>query len=256
MVLKLIVDQEGVMKCIALFFRVFLVLCVVGVLAACARQSGAASKNDQLLAKECQKNVFLQKYNCSLASVQDSAMQNDADAQYALGYMYYYGVGTTQDQQTAMNWINKAAAQGQPQAVQAAKLLAKKTLVKAGDASVSVDKKIAKHGQSEKPALHQSQASSLKRPHVAHFAKQTKNLGLQLMGNRNKASIEAFIRQHGLHSSVSIYKTTYQGSAWYVLIYGNFVNQETAKTALKQLPAKLKSLKPWVRPLKGLQSVD
>lgn len=72
---------------------------------------------------QCLGNAFLQKYGCSLERVQQAAQSGDPDAQYALGYMYYYGIDTIQDTQTARLWISKAAAQGQPLAVKAMQLL-------------------------------------------------------------------------------------------------------------------------------------
>lgn len=38
----------------------------------------------------------------------------DAAAEYALGYMYYYGYGTTQDLETGYFWIKKSADQHYP----------------------------------------------------------------------------------------------------------------------------------------------
>lgn len=67
----------------------------------------------------CTNNPFLQKYQCSFSRVEQAARSGDPDAQYALGYLYYYGIGATQDRQTGLMWIRKAAAQGQPVAQQA-----------------------------------------------------------------------------------------------------------------------------------------
>src|SRR3990167_5127501 len=67
----------------------------------------------------CSTNVYLAKYGCSLERVQVAAENGSADAQYALGYMYFYGIGTVQDKQTASLWIQRSAAQGQPLAKKA-----------------------------------------------------------------------------------------------------------------------------------------
>ena len=48
-----------------------------------------------------------------------AARSGDADAEYALGYMMYYGKGTKQDINGSFHWFQKAAAQGQPQAIKA-----------------------------------------------------------------------------------------------------------------------------------------
>ena len=56
--------------------------------------------------------------------VEQAARSGDPDAQYALGYLYYYGIGTTQDRQAGLVWIRKAAAQGQSVAQEALRTLA------------------------------------------------------------------------------------------------------------------------------------
>lgn len=71
----------------------------------------------------CTENAFLQKYQCSFTRIEQAARAGDPDAQYALGYLYYYGIGATQDQQTGLVWIKRAAAQGQPVAKNALKVL-------------------------------------------------------------------------------------------------------------------------------------
>jgi DamX protein len=53
-----------------------------------------------------------------------SAENGDAEAQYALGYMYFYGKGgAPKDSGLAKSWISKAAAQKQPQAIRALALI-------------------------------------------------------------------------------------------------------------------------------------
>jgi septal ring-binding cell division protein DamX len=81
------------------------------------------SGNDQVAPYLCEKNSFLRKYNCSLSAIERAASKGDPDAQYALGYMYFYGVGTIRDTESATLWIDRAAAQGQPLAKQAQSLM-------------------------------------------------------------------------------------------------------------------------------------
>jgi len=78
--------------------------------------SGSQSAN---YAPACSSNPYLMKYNCSINKIQSAAENGSADAQYALGYMYYYGIGTVKDKQTADLWIQRSAAQGQPLAKKA-----------------------------------------------------------------------------------------------------------------------------------------
>ncbi len=47
------------------------------------------------------------------------AEAGNSEAQYALGYMYYYGLGIAKDQDIARSWIQKAAQQKYPPAITA-----------------------------------------------------------------------------------------------------------------------------------------
>ena len=56
------------------------------------------------------------------------AKKGNPEAQYAVGYMYYYGQGVVPDKRKAFFWIRKAAHLGQPDAVDALKILHDKPL--------------------------------------------------------------------------------------------------------------------------------
>lgn len=107
-----------------------LVLTCGSLLTACAntssthnQPSASAQNNTTIASSACIGNAYLQKYGCSMQRIQKAARAGDPDAQYALGYMYYYGVGTISDKQTAKQWIGRAAGQGQPLAVKAEQLM-------------------------------------------------------------------------------------------------------------------------------------
>jgi DamX protein len=65
----------------------------------------------------------IQLNNLSLEQLNMAADAGDPDAQYALGYMYYYGKHVPQNNQIALNWMRRAAVQGQEQAIKALALL-------------------------------------------------------------------------------------------------------------------------------------
>ncbi len=67
----------------------------------------------------CNDVPYLRKYNCSVDRIEQLAEAGNMDAEYALGYMYYYGIGTDKDSYTAIAWIRAAAGQGQSDAVKA-----------------------------------------------------------------------------------------------------------------------------------------
>lgn len=65
----------------------------------------------------------------SFDQIKSAAQNGDADAQYALGYMYFYGKsGAPKDPVAAKNWIGKAASQRQPQAMKALDLMNKQSV--------------------------------------------------------------------------------------------------------------------------------
>ncbi len=82
-----------------------------------------AQSTTRVTQRLCQQNAFLHKYDCSLARIERAAVAGDPDAQYALGYMYFYGVATVQDRETAMLWIDRSASQGQALALRARHML-------------------------------------------------------------------------------------------------------------------------------------
>lgn len=68
-----------------------------------------------------------EKYREAFIRLKPEAEKGQPDAQYAVGYMYYYGQGVVEDRKKAWFWITKAAQAGQPDAVEAATILSKKT---------------------------------------------------------------------------------------------------------------------------------
>ncbi len=64
------------------------------------------------------ENFLAGNYSQAFSQLISAAQMGNPNAQYAIGYMYYYGLGIVPDRQVAMVWIQRAANQGQPQAIQ------------------------------------------------------------------------------------------------------------------------------------------
>lgn len=92
-----------------------LLSCSMALLASCSTNKSTSFKTE----KSAQK----QRYAMSFNEIKTAALKNDADAQYALGFMYYYGKQVPRDMGAAKKWIRKAANQGQPRAITAMKLM-------------------------------------------------------------------------------------------------------------------------------------
>lgn len=71
-----------------------------------------------------------QDYRRAFIRLKPEAEKGQPDAQYAVGYMYYYGQGVVEDRKKAWFWINMAAHLGQKDAMEAVSILEKGSLKK------------------------------------------------------------------------------------------------------------------------------
>ena len=93
--------------------------CLIGVLIL----SGCASNTSQTPFGEAKTNFDQKNYQNAFAKIQGPASAGNAEAQYALGYMYYYGKGTPVNQALGKQWILKAAQTGNKNAQQAYQMI-------------------------------------------------------------------------------------------------------------------------------------
>lgn len=87
----------------------FILICVG--LCACA--------TDQTLLAQGKQSFIVGDYHQAFKTLQPLAVKGNPDAQYAVGYMYFYGYGTPKNDPLAYKWMQSAAAQNQPEAKQA-----------------------------------------------------------------------------------------------------------------------------------------
>lgn len=88
---------------------VFIAICLV-------LQSCASAKMAQEL--QLGKMTFESgDYSLAFHQLLPLAAQGNPEAQYAVGYMYYFGYGTTQDEHAGIYWMEKAAQQGYSPAI-------------------------------------------------------------------------------------------------------------------------------------------
>ena len=59
----------------------------------------------------------VEEYRRAFIRLKPEAIRGQPDAQYAVGYMYYYGKGVVEDRKKAWFWINAAAHASQPDAI-------------------------------------------------------------------------------------------------------------------------------------------
>ena len=70
---------------------------------------------------EGKANFKEKHYSLAYRQLLPLAVKGNADAQYAIGYMYYYGKGIDYNEELAENWLRKAAKQGHTHAIEALK---------------------------------------------------------------------------------------------------------------------------------------
>jgi TPR repeat protein len=128
----------------------WILLLVVGaaLLAACATRPPAASGTPQAdhggpkaLAATIRHSRLAYRagrYVEAMRLLAPLARAGNADAQYTIGYLYYYGYGTNRDPQRALKWIRRAAARGNARAITALRTLFSMS-ARSGGAARTVD---------------------------------------------------------------------------------------------------------------------
>lgn len=99
-----------------------LLLAMLVWLGGCAGLGGSGDEPSQQAANEREGYQYAETaylagdYPEALRILRPLADQGDAEAQYVLGYMYYYGQGVASDPKVAQDWIRRAADQGHEKA--------------------------------------------------------------------------------------------------------------------------------------------
>ena len=244
-------------------------LLAAAVAAAAMVTTGCAARHHstagQVSTQLCEKNTFLKKYRCSLTNLERSASSGNADAQYGLGYMYFYGIATIRDTEAATLWIDRAAAQGQPLAKRAQALLnhAKSRYMQArrakvvkqkrataafssGDDDLSLNAFATSGPAAQSAVVHHSVSTH-------HKAAANRYFTLQLMATPHFKRLVKFIHRYHIADDVNYFAVKHGNQTLYVLLYGKYPSAFAAKQAVKHLPKGIRSMRPWVRSSGAIQ---
>jgi TPR repeat protein len=82
-------------------------------------QKDAQTENPELILAQAKKAYFEQQYQEVFQLLFPLAVTGNDQAQYVLGYLYHHGLGVEKNDQQAMNWIQRAASQGNKKALEA-----------------------------------------------------------------------------------------------------------------------------------------
>jgi DamX protein len=125
-----------------------------------------------------------------------AAENGDAEAQYALGYMYFYGKGgAPKDSALAKSWISKSAAQKQPQAIRALALINAK--------SPNAYSKDYPKATNTSQATNEGEAQEIKPVIATRKTELTDEKAMTLVDMRNRKTMatDAYSQQPGFSSN-------------------------------------------------------
>lgn len=95
---------------------------VVMALASCVTTSDSSAPSFD----QGEKAFKTGDYKTAYQNLYPLAVDGRPDAQYAVGYMFYYGKGIAKNERIGESWIREAAVNGSSQAEQALELLTQK----------------------------------------------------------------------------------------------------------------------------------
>src|SRR5580700_10421648 len=80
---------------------------------------GCMPQTDDHILNQAKSDFQHHDYSQAFNLLMGLAEKNNAQAQYTIGYMYFYGLGVQKNTEQAKYWIKKAADNGNPNAIRA-----------------------------------------------------------------------------------------------------------------------------------------
>ena len=176
-------------------------------------------------------------YDPGLAAAwwEKAAKQGLALAQHNLGSLYALGQGVDQDLDKARYWYRLAIENGSEKSAAALDELDR---LSAKPASGAVA-----------PAATGPQPQTVVVTPAWIDAHAGNSFTVQLAAVRERQDVERLLARHGWQREMLIYHIGAGGNSFWGLGYGVFDNASSARTAIAELPEKLRAAKPWPRSL-------
>lgn len=242
-------------------WRLLILVSVCSLLQSCA----SCVLSDSL---QSGKSYFIEgNYKEAFHRLLPVAACGDRQAEYAVGYMYYYGYGVPRDGESGIFWMNKAAAQGYQPAIRALNLIKQPQNYQPGPQhALSEEASVAKEGYqgNHEEVTHEISYGSdshtpvalLSPPHASPANPYgPKNYSFQVYGAYHLADAEHFRKRLATQQPTHIWHTEHNGRDWYILTYGHYTSLAQTRLAKPELPEQINELEPWVRNVEGLESV-
>lgn len=227
-----------------------LLLCAM-LLAGCAAMPGDREPVGKPTLDEARAAFLRQDYGTAARLLEPLAIGGLPRAQYALGYLYFYGRGLPRSERKAMAWFDEAARMGDPKARRALEMLRAQQRQEstAGGPDLNPQRpagaaapRTPEPGRRSEPP---PSGSPEKNTPVADTPPSTYTV--QLLGSRSLKDLERLATRHGLMDASRYYQAGSKERPWYRLLYGRYPTVSEARAVLRALPSTLKKHEPWVR---------
>lgn len=182
------------------------------------------------------------------------AVKCSPEAQYAVGYMYYYGLGVEPHKESGIFWIKQSAEQMYRPAIKAIQMIEKNKYQPEVALNTS-QKEIQAQENLVHMAARLTPENKEKEDDVLNSLKEPNKFTLQLLGSYSLEDVQALQSRLKLQNATQIASTKHEGRDWYVLTYGQYSATYLAKLAKDDLPANVAKLHPWVRSTNALHKV-
>lgn len=223
-------------------------------------------------------------FKLAFAQLLPLAVKCSPEAQYAVGYMYYYGLGVEAHKESGLFWISQSAAQMYRPAIKAMQLIEKERL-RPQDPPLKKSNKLRYSENSLNESLKdpelQKKIAAVKKANIPQEnpvrmaakvtpenkedevlmslrdikpVKKTKvtvvnkdKFTLQLFGSYKLDDVKQLQSRLKLQHTTHYALTQHHGRDWYVLTYGKYPAVSLAKLGLADIPKKAQKLNPWIR---------
>lgn len=87
------------------------------------------------------------------------------------------------------------------------------------------------------------------------LSRQPNHYTLQILASANRQTISQLLTDHQLPDRSAEYSFNNNGKQWFNLVMGDYTNLQSARSAIRKLPASVRALNPWVRRFDSIQRV-
>jgi septal ring-binding cell division protein DamX len=248
--------------------------------------SREVSVNPAMQIENAKKAISQKNYTLAAELLEPLAEEGRGDAQYALGYLYFNGMGVKRNNSIAARWFKAAADNGNKNAKLALSHIppAKSAVIdlreKNKDLSDSDGSQLNEISMPAKEIVPEDSIEDIKIAETEHMTAEKandvniiasgnkltdgekwiagqpgNNFTIQLIVLSDESALQLFINDNNLQGNAIYYQTQKNGKSLYVLIHGSFESYDMAKETADALPSKLKVAEPWIRKLSKIQKL-